>query len=102
MATITIYDVIKRPIWTEKTSHQFAKLHQYAFEVDIDATKPMIKEAIETLFDVRVLKVQTMIMPAKRSRRPVSRRVLIRRGAYKKAIVTLHPDDTIEAFEGVR
>lgn len=99
---LDIYDVLKRPLWTEKSSYQFTKLHQYVFEVDLNASKPMIKDAVEVLFDVRVEKVNTMIMPAKRGRRPISRRVLVRRSAYKKAIVTLHPDDTIDVFEGVR
>lgn len=99
---LSVYEILKRPLWTEKSSHQFSKLHQYAFEVDKSATKTMIKDAVEALFDVRVLRVNTMIMPAKRGRRGLSRRVLVRRGAYKKAIVTLHPDDTIEIFEGVR
>ncbi len=99
---INIYNILKRPLWTEKSSHQYAKLHQYAFEVDKAATKSMIKDAIETLFDVRVLRVNTMILPAKRSRRALSRRLLVRKSAYKKALVTLHPDDTIDAFEGVR
>ncbi|RME06357.1 MAG: 50S ribosomal protein L23 [Anaerolineae bacterium] len=99
---LSVYEILKRPLWTEKSSHQFSKLHQYAFEVDKSATKTMIKDAVEALFDVRVLRVNTMIMPAKRGRRGLSRRVLVRRSAYKKAIVTLHPDDTIEIFEGVR
>ena len=94
----TIYDVLRRPILTEKSSHQFGKLHQYAFE----ATKNMVKDALETLFDVRVLRVNIINMPAKKNRRAQNRRLLIRKSAYKKAIVTLHPDDTIEAFEGVR
>jgi len=98
----TIYDVILRPILTEKSSHQFGKLHQFAFEVAQGATKNMIKDALETLFDVRVMRVNIINVPAKQSRRAQSRRVLVRRSAYKKAIVTLHPDDTIEAFEGVR
>ncbi|HEY61554.1 MAG: 50S ribosomal protein L23 [Anaerolineales bacterium] len=98
----TIYDVLLRPILTEKSSHQFGKLHQFAFEVAQDATKNMIKDALETLFDVRVIRVNIINVPAKQSRRAQSRRVLVRRSAYKKAIVTLHPDDTIEAFEGVR
>ncbi len=62
----------------------------------------MIKEAVETIFEVKVLRVNTMVMPAKRSRRARSRRVLIRRSAYKKAVVTLAPGDTISVFEGVR
>lgn len=98
----TIYDVIRRPLLTEKSSHQFGKLHQFAFEVSNDATKAMVKEAVETLFDVRVLKINIINVPAKRSRRARSRRLLVRRSGYKKAIVSLHPDDTIDAFEGVR
>lgn len=98
----SIYDVLRRPILTEKSTHQFSKLNQYAFEVDLDANKPLIKKAVETIFDVDVERVNTMIMPAKRSRRAQSRRVLVRRSMYKKAIVTLAPGDTIQAFEGVR
>ncbi len=98
----SIYDVLRRPILTEKSSHQFAKLNQYVFEVATNATKSMIKEAVETIFDVKVERVNTMVMPAKRSRRARSRRVLIRRSAYKKAVITLAPGDTISIFEGVR
>jgi large subunit ribosomal protein L23 len=98
----SIYDVLRRPILTEKSTHQYAKLNQYVFEVDKNANKSMIKEAVETIFDVKVLRVNTMIMPAKRSRRALSRRVLIRKSAYKKAVVTLASGDTIGVFEGVR
>ena len=98
----TIYDVLRRPILTEKSSHQYAKLHQYAFEVASDATKKMVKDAVETLFDVTVLRVNIINVPAKRTRRARSRRLLVRRSGYKKAIVTLDPGDTIDAFEGVR
>lgn len=98
----SIYDVLRRPILTEKSSHQYAKLNQYVFEVDKNANKSMIKEAVEAIFDVKVLRVNTMIMPAKRSRRAMSRRVLVRKSAYKKAVVTLAPGDTIAVFEGVR
>ena len=98
----SIYDVLRRPLLTEKSSHQYAKLNQYVFEVANNATKSMIKEAVETIFDVKVERVNTMVMPAKRSRRAQSRRVLVRRSAYKKAIITLAPGDTISIFEGVR
>ncbi len=98
----TIYDVLRRPILTEKSSHQYTKLHQYAFEVASDATKKMVKDAVETLFDVTVLNVNIINVPAKRTRRARSRRLLVRRSGYKKAIVTLDPSDTIDAFEGVR
>jgi large subunit ribosomal protein L23 len=98
----TIHDVLRRPIITEKSNYQSGDLNQYAFEVASEATKSLIKDAVETLFDVDVLRVNVINVPAKRSRRWQSRRVLIRRGEYKKAIVTLAPGDRIEAFEGVR
>jgi large subunit ribosomal protein L23 len=98
----TIYDVLRRPLFTEKSNYQNGKLHQYVFEVTKDATKSLVKDAVETLFDVDVLRVNMLIVTAKRSRRWRNRRVLIRRGSYKKAIVTLAPGDTIEAYEGVK
>jgi large subunit ribosomal protein L23 len=98
----TIYDVLRRPLQTEKSSHQYAKLNQYVFEVASDATKNMIKDAVETLFDVTVERVNVMNVPAKRTRRAQSRRVAVRRSGYKKAIVTLAPGDSIDVFEGVR
>jgi large subunit ribosomal protein L23 len=98
----TIYDVLRRPLQTEKSSHQYAKLNQYAFEVASDATKSMIKDAVETLFDVTVERVNVMNVPAKRTRRAQSRRLAVRRSGYKKAIVTLAPGDSIDVFEGVR
>lgn len=98
----TIHDVLRRPIITEKSNYQSGDLNQYAFEVSSESTKGMIKDAVETLFDVDVVRVNVINVPAKRSLRWRSRRVLVRRGAYKKAIVTLAPGDRIEAFEGVR
>lgn len=98
----SIYDVLRRPIITEKSSYQGAVLNQYAFEVQLDATKAQVKEAVQVLFDVRVRKVNMMIMPAKRGRRGMSRRVVTRRPMYKKALVTLEPGDTIDVFEGVQ
>jgi large subunit ribosomal protein L23 len=98
----TIYDILRRPIITEKTSFQSGKLNQYVFEVDRKATKAQIKEAVESLFDVTVLRVNLMNVAAKRSRRARSRRLLVRRSGYKKAIVTLAAGDTIDVFEGVR
>lgn len=97
----TIYDILRRPIITEKTSYQSGKLNQYVFEVDRKATKTQIKEAVEALFDVDVVRVNVTNAPAKRSRRR-NRRLLVRRPGYKKAIVTLKPGETIDVFEGVR
>lgn len=98
----TIYDVLRRPIITEKSNYQNVDLHQYVFEVSPDATKNMIKDAVETLFDVDVIKVNVINVAPKRSRRWRSRRVMIRRSGYKKAIVTLAEGDTIDVFEGVK
>jgi len=98
----TLYDVLRRPLVTEKSNYQNSDLHQYVFEVAGDATKSMIKDAVETLFDVNVLRVNVMHMPAKRTRRARSRRLMVRRSSYKKAIVTLAAGDTIDVFEGVK
>jgi large subunit ribosomal protein L23 len=98
----TIYDVLHRPIVTEKSNFQNRELHQYVFEVAGDASKTLVKDAVETLFDVNVLRVNVINVPARRTRRWRSRRVMIRRSAYKKAIVTLAEGDTIDVFEGVK
>jgi large subunit ribosomal protein L23 len=97
----TKYDILRRPIITEKTNYQSGKLNQYVFEVDRKATKAQIKEAVEALFDVEVVRVNVTNAPAKRSRRR-NRRLLVRRPGFKKAIVALKPGDTIDVFEGVR
>ena len=98
----TIYEVLRRPLVTEKSSFQNSKLHQYVFEVAVDATKTLVKDAVETLFNVGVLQVNVINVPPKRTRRWRSRRLLVRRSTYKKAIVTLKEGDTIEVFEGVK
>ncbi|MBM3151404.1 MAG: 50S ribosomal protein L23 [Chloroflexi bacterium] len=98
----TIYDVLRRPLVTEKSNYQSGKLHQYTFEVSKDATKGLVKDAIETLFDVKVTRVNIQNVPAKRGRRARSRRVLVRVPSFKKAIVTLEAGQTLEIFEGVQ
>ena len=98
----TIYDVLRRPLVTEKSSYQSGKLGQYAFLVADDATKTMVKDAIETLFDVNVVRVNIINTAAKRGRRARSRRLLVRKPGYKKAIVTLAEGQTLQIFEGVQ
>jgi large subunit ribosomal protein L23 len=98
----TIYDVLRRPIITEKSNYQNGDLNQVVFEVAPGANKKMIKEAVEALFDVQVEWVNVLNVPAKRSRRWQSRRVLVRKPGYKKAVVQLAPGDSIDVFEGVR
>lgn len=97
----TVYDVLKRPIITEKTAYLSSALNQYAFEVDVRANKQQIKEAVELLFDVTVERVNVINQPAKVARSLRNRRMQVRRSAYKKAIVTLKPGDRIDVFEGV-
>jgi large subunit ribosomal protein L23 len=96
-----MYEILRRPLVTEKSNYQLTELQQYVFEVPSDVTRTMVKEAVETIFDVTVVKVNIINMPAKRSRRARSRRLLVRRAGYKKAIITLSPDDRIPFFEGV-
>ena len=97
----TVFEIIRRPIITEKTNYLSSYLNQYVFEVDYNATKTMIKEAIETIFDVKVDRVNVMIVPAKQSRSMQNRRMRTRTNAYKKAIVTLDEGERIPIFEGV-
>ncbi len=97
----SIYDALRRPLVTEKTNYLVNKLHQYVFEVANDATRTVVKDAVEQIFDVTVLRVNIINVPAKRTRRAKSRRLVVRNSSYKKAIVTLAPDDRIAIFEGV-
>ena len=98
----TLYEVLRRPLITEKSNFQSGKLNQYAFEVANEANRTMVKDAIETLFDVKVESVNIINTPAKRGRRARSRRLMVRRAGYKKAIVTLQAGQTLQIFEGVQ
>ncbi len=98
----TIYEVLRRPLITEKTNYQNADLHQYAFEVTRDATNVLVKDAVEQLFDVNVVRVNMINVAPKRTRQTRNHQVKVRRKAYKKAIVTLAPGDSIAIFEGVK
>lgn len=98
----TIYDVLRRPLMTEKSSYQSGKLNQYSFIVADTATRSQVKDAIETLYDVNVLRVNVMNVPAKRGRRLRSRRLLVRKAAYKKAVITLAEGQSLQIFEGVQ
>lgn len=94
-----IYDVLRRPIVTEKSLLTVEDGNRYTFEVDMRANKLLVKEAVELAFDVTVTDVNVVVMPAKTSRR--GKRVNIRKGKWKKAVVALAPGDSIQLFEGV-
>jgi large subunit ribosomal protein L23 len=97
---MNLYEVLRQPVVTEKSNYQNASLSQYVFEVASGATKTEIKDAIEKLFEVEVVAVNTLRMPAKRGRR--LRKITVRQSEYKKAVVWLKAGNTIEFFEGVK
>lgn len=93
-----IYEVLKRPVITEKSVNASDE-GKYAFEVDMRANKMLVRDAVETAFNVTVDDVHILVMPVKTARR--GRRIGIRKPKWKKAIVTLMPGDSIQLFEGV-
>lgn len=94
-----IYDVIKRPIVTEKSVDIADFENKFTFEVDMRANKLQVADAIEAAFDVTVESVHVMVMPAKTRR--TRRGIGIRKSKWKKAIVRLAAGDSIQIFEGV-
>lgn len=93
---MTPEQVIRRPIaLTEKATRIKSDNNQVVFEVDRKANKVQIRNAVETLFDVRVLSVNTMIYRGKERR---SRRAALKQSNWKKAVVTLSADDDIQFF----
>ena len=89
------YQVILRPLVTEKGTHQSTRHNAYTFEVNPLATKTQIKAAVEELFNVRVEDVRTQNRHGKKRR---FRQAMGQMPNWKKAIVTLHTDDKIEFF----
>jgi large subunit ribosomal protein L23 len=87
--------VLVKPLVTEKGMHKSTRNNAYAFEVSRLATKDDVKRAVESLFEVKVLKVHTQ------NRRGKARRTKFRQGTtrdWKKAIVTLDPEHKINFF----
>ncbi|MGO4914224.1 50S ribosomal protein L23 [Pseudogemmobacter sp. W21_MBD1_M6] len=91
------YDVIRKPIITEKATLA-SEANAVVFEVAIDANKPMIKEAVESLFGVKVKAVNTTITKGKVKR---FRGMLGKRKDVKKAYVTLEEGNTIDVSTGL-
>ena len=94
-----MYDIIKRPLMTEKSTSIGEKQNAYVFEVSKDSDKEEIKHAVEKLFDVKVDNINTMVMHGKLKR--VGGKHVGRRSKWKKAIVTLKEGFTIQLVEGV-
>ena len=87
-----LYDVIRAPLVTEKST-MVSESNQVMFKVAMTATKPDIKEAVERLFNVKVLAVNTLIRKGKNKR---FRGVKGQQSDFKKAIVTLEEGQTID------
>jgi large subunit ribosomal protein L23 len=91
------YDVIRRPVITEKAT-MASENGAVVFEVSIDANKPAIKEAVETLFGVKVKAVNTTITKGKQKR---FKGIKGRRADVKKAYVTLEEGNAIDVTTGL-
>ena len=92
-----VYEVLRRPVITEKST-ELTGHDKYAFEIAEGANKRMIKQAVETAFNVTVTGVNVITM------KPKTRRVgrnMIKTAPWKKAVVTLKQGEKIEFFEGV-
>jgi large subunit ribosomal protein L23 len=92
------FDLIKRPLNTEKTNIQKEIYNQVTLEVDPGANRVDIKKAVESIFKVKVAGVRTMRVSGKTKRRG---RTIGKRRDWKKAIITLMPGERIDFFDGV-
>ncbi len=97
MTKIEHYNIILRPVITEKSTYA-SEYNQVTFRVPLSATKPQIKAAVEGLFDVKVKAVNTIRQQGKTKR---FRGIKGRRPDYKKAMVTLEEGHSIDITTGV-
>ncbi len=88
----SMIDLVKYPVFTEKTSIILSNNRQYTFDVDKRLTKTQIKKLFESLFQVNVISVNTHIPPRKTVRVGIARGY---RPSYKRAIITLKENQTI-------
>ena len=98
MLKAEMYDVIRRPLVTEKTS-MLGEQNKYVFEVASYATKPMVKKVVEAIFKVAVTKVNMLNIPGKVKR---FKGTIGRQSDVKKAVVTLAKDNMIDLTGGVK
>jgi large subunit ribosomal protein L23 len=94
---MTRFEIIKRPLDTEKLDRMRDRENKFAFEIAMKANKTEVKQAIEQLFKVKVVAVKTAIVRGKFRRIGRSEG---QRPNWKKAIVTLKEGDAISLFEG--
>lgn len=94
---MSLYNVLKRPLLTEKTTLQHETANQIVFEVSKQANKVQIKASLEKAFNVKVVDIRTSIVKGKNKRLG---RHMGKSRDWKKAIMTLKEGDKIEYFEG--
>jgi len=87
--------IVKYPILTEKTI-RLLEQNQYSFAVDVKADKTAIKSSVEQLFDVKVVSVNTSLMPLRKRR---VGKFIGKKARYKRAIIELAPENSITLFE---
>jgi large subunit ribosomal protein L23 len=91
------FEVLRRPLITEKSTILQDAQNKYAFEVDTRANKVQVKSAVEEAFNVKVTDVNIATIKGKRKRFGPK---LVKRPSWKKAVVSLRPGDRIQIFEG--
>lgn len=94
---MNINEILVRPLITEKNTMLSAE-HKYTFEIDMRANKTQVKEAVQAIFKVDVTAVNIIKVPPKTRRVGTS---VGKTSPWKKAVVTIRPDQRIEIFEGV-
>ncbi len=95
----SIYEIIKKPLITEKGSKLKESQNKIVLQVSPDANKIEIKNAVEAVFKVKVDEVRTMVFKGKRKRLGARQGV---RSDWKKAVITLKEGQTVEYLEGVK
>jgi large subunit ribosomal protein L23 len=95
-------EILKKPIITEKMTHQGEKLNRYGFIVDKQANKLQIKKAIEDMYDVSVASVNTITYGGKAKSRFTKTGIINgKTNSFKKAIITLAEGDTIDFYSNI-
>jgi len=92
---VETHEILLRPIITERATRLSERFNQVAFEVAKKANKYQIRDAVETLYGVKVDQVRTMVIPGKLKRRGSS---IGKQSSWKKALVTLQKGDVIDFY----
>ena len=91
------FQILKKPLVTEKSTQLLAEGNWVSFRVDLGANKIQIKAAVEKIFSVTVMRVNTMVVPGKNRR---FGQIVGRTKSWKKAMLRLKDGDKIDLFEG--